>query len=41
MFWIKRLKPAHFSSLSVRTENGEGEKSHNENPQEQASGWVL
>lgn len=41
MFWIKRLKPAHFSSLSVRTEKGEGEKSCNEMPQEQGSGWVI
>lgn len=41
MFWIKRLKPAHFSSLSVRRGNREGEKSRNEIPQEQRSGWVL
>lgn len=41
MFWIKRLKPAHFSSLSVGRGNREGEKSRNEIPQEQRSGWVL
>lgn len=40
VFWIKRLKPAHFSSLSVRGGDGEGEKSHNEIPQEQASGVI-
>ena len=41
VFWIKRLKPAHFSSLSVRRGNGEGEKNRNEIPREQGSGWVL
>ena len=41
MFWTKRLKPAHFSSLSVRTGNREEEKSHNEIPREQGSDWVL
>jgi len=32
VFWIKRLKPAHFSSLSARMGSGEGEK--NETPWE-------
>lgn len=41
VFWIKRLKPAHFSSLSVRRKNGEGEKGGNEIPQERGSGWVF
>lgn len=41
VFWIKRLKPAHFSSLSARRRNGEGEKRGNEIPWEQGSGWVV
>lgn len=41
VFWIKRLKPAHFSSLSVRRRNGEGEKRGNEIPWEWGAGWVF